>query len=150
MSAGPSKPPAEKAGALGPALVRIDKWLWFARFGKTRSVAQKLIERGQVTINGAKVRKSGSPVRIGDQVAVVLGPVKRSVTVRDLGARRGSADEAKLLYDEPQPMEKLTSENAALPLYTPMLVRERGAGRPTKKDRRDLAKEFGDRWGEKG
>ena len=109
MSAGPSKPPAEKAGALGPALVRIDKWLWFARFGKTRSVAQKLIERGQVTINGAKVRKSGSPVRIGDQVAVVLGPVKRSVTVRDLGARRGSADEAKLLYDVAQ-LEEVAGE----------------------------------------
>ncbi|MSO72572.1 MAG: RNA-binding S4 domain-containing protein [Rhodospirillaceae bacterium] len=148
MSAGAFTPPAEKAAALKPAVVHIDKWLWFARFGKTRSVAQKLIERGQVTINGAKVRKTGAPVRIGDLIAVVLGRVKRVMTVRGLGERRGSAEVARLLYGEAAPVEKLTSENAALPLYKPLLVRARGAGRPTKKDQRVIAKEFGDRWGD--
>jgi len=126
-----------------PAAERIDKWLWFARFGKTRAIAQKLIERGQVTLNGAKVKKVSASVRVGDKIVVVLGTVKRSVTVLGLAERRGPADEARLLYDEPAPKEKLTSEHAALPLYKPMLIREKGAGRPTKKDRRSLAKELG-------
>lgn len=126
-----------------PASERIDKWLWFARFGKTRALAQKLIERGQVTLNGTKVQKPSASVRVGDFVSVVLGTVKRSVTVIELGTRRGPADEAQRLYHEPAPKEKLDSENAALPLYKPMLTRARGAGRPTKKDRRDIAREFG-------
>ena len=126
-----------------PASERIDKWLWFARFGKTRALAQKLIERGQVTLNDTKVKKTSASVRVGDRVTVVLGTVKRSITVLGLGDRRGPAEEARLLYDEPAPKEKLNSENAALPLYKPMLTRERGAGRPTKKDRRDIANEFG-------
>jgi ribosome-associated heat shock protein Hsp15 len=121
---------------------RIDKWLWFARFGKTRAIAQKLVARGQVTLNGAKVRKVSTAVRVGDKVVVVLGTVKRSVTVLGLGEKRGPADEAKLLYDEPAPKEKLASEHAALPLYKPMLMREKGTGRPTKKDRRDIAREL--------
>ncbi len=131
-----------------PASERIDKWLWFARFGKTRAVAQKLVERGQVTINDAKVKKTSASVRVGDRIDVVLETVKRSVTVLALGERRGPAEEARLLYNEPQPREKLTSEHAALPLYRPMLTREKGAGRPTKKDRRAIGKEFGGRWDE--
>ena len=131
-----------------PAATRIDKWLSFARFGKTRAIAQKLIERGQVTINGAKVRKAGAAVRLGDNVAVILGTIKRSVTVRGLGEKRGPAEVARLLYDEAAPVEKLTSEDAALPLYKPFLVRARGSGRPTKKDRRSIAKELGGRWDE--
>jgi ribosome-associated heat shock protein Hsp15 len=122
---------------------RIDKWLWFARFGKTRGVAQKLIERGQVTLNGKKVVKAGAPVRVGDRISVVLETVKRHVTVLQLGERRGPPDEAKLLYDEPAPRETLASDKAALPLYKPMLIREKGAGRPTKRDRRDMTREFG-------
>ncbi len=131
-----------------PEAERVDKWLWFARFGKTRAIAQKLVERGQVTLNGAKVKKVSSQVRVGDKVFVVLGTVKRSVTVLGLGEKRGPAEVAKLLYDEPAPKEKLTSETAALPLYKPMLIREKGAGRPTKKDRRALAKELG--WDDEG
>jgi ribosome-associated heat shock protein Hsp15 len=122
---------------------RIDKWLWFARFGKTRAIAQKLVERGQVSLNGAKVKKVSASVRVGDKVVVILGTVKRSVTVLGLGEKRGPAEEARLLYDEPLPKEKLASEHAALPLYKPMLLREKGAGRPTKKDRRDIARELG-------
>lgn len=122
---------------------RIDKWLWFARFGKTRAIAQKLIERGQVTLNGAKVQKASAGVRVGDKVSIVFETAKRTVTVRGLGERRGPAEEAKLLYDEPAPREKLASEDAALALHKPMLIRERGAGRPTKKDRRDIVSALG-------
>jgi ribosome-associated heat shock protein Hsp15 len=126
-----------------PAAERIDKWLWFARFGKTRAIAQKLVERGQVTLNGTKVSKSSASVRVGDKVSIVLETVKRHVTVLALGERRGPAEEARLLYDEPAPREKLASDEAALPLYRPMLTREKGAGRPTKKDRRDISRELG-------
>lgn len=126
-----------------PAAERIDKWLWFARFGKTRAISQKLVERGQVTLNRAKVSKSSASVRVGDKVSVVLETVKRNVTVLALGERRGPPEEARLLYDEPAPREKLDSEKAALPLYKPMLIREKGAGRPTKKERRDISREFG-------
>jgi len=131
-----------------PAAERIDKWLWFARFGKTRAVAQKLIERGQVSINGVVVKKVSALVRKGDRIAVILETVKRNMTVRELGERRGPATEARLLYEEAAPKERLASEDAALPLYRPMLIREKGAGRPTKKDRRAIAKEFGGRWDE--
>lgn len=127
---------------------RLDKWLWFARFGKTRAVAQKFIERGQVTINSNKISKVSAQVRVGDKVSVVLETVKRQVTVLALGERRGPAEEARLLYDEPAPKEKLGSEDAALPLYKPMLIREKGAGRPAKKDRRGMTRTFG--WDEDG
>lgn len=126
-----------------PAAERIDKWLWFARFGKTRAIAQKLIERGQVTLNGTKVKKTSASVRVGDRLSIVLETVQRNVTVLALGERRGPAEEARLLYDEPMPKEKLSSEKAALPLYKPMLIREKGAGRPTKRDRRDMVRTFG-------
>lgn len=98
---------------------RLDKWLWFARFVKTRGLAQKLIERGQVSVNGTVAGKAGHAVRIGDRLVIVLGPVKRSVTVRGLGERRGPAEEARTLYDEPKAAERLSAEEAALPLYLP-------------------------------
>jgi ribosome-associated heat shock protein Hsp15 len=99
---------------------RIDKWLWFARFGKTRAMAQKLIERGQVTLNGDTATKPSAAVRPGDRISIVLGTVRRHVIVRDIGERRGPAEEARTLYDESKPSEKLTSEEAAVPLYKPV------------------------------
>ncbi len=99
---------------------RLDKWLWHARFVKTRGLAQKLIERGQVTVNGAVAAKAGHAVKPGDRLAVVLGPVKRHVVVCGLGERRGPAKEARSLYEEPKPAERLSAEEAALPLYRPI------------------------------
>ncbi len=104
---------------MNPGSERLDKWLWFARFIKTRGLAQKLIERGQVSVNGSKAEKAGHALRPGDKVVIVLGPVRRSVIVRGLGERRGPAEEARGLYEEPQPAERLSSEEAALPLYLP-------------------------------
>lgn len=98
---------------------RLDKWLWQARFVKTRGLAQKLIERGQVRVNGAVAEKAGHAIRPGDKLAVVLGPVKRGVVVRGLGERRGPAEEARTLYEEPYGPERLSFEDAALPLYLP-------------------------------
>jgi ribosome-associated heat shock protein Hsp15 len=93
--------------------LRLDKWLWFARFAKTRSLAAKLCTSGAVTIGGAVVRKPGHLVRVGDVVTVRLGRVLRRVTVLGLGARRGAAAEARLLYDEPAPPLALRALEAA-------------------------------------
>jgi ribosome-associated heat shock protein Hsp15 len=97
--------------------LRLDKWLWYARFAKTRALAQKLIERGQVKVNGAGAQKPSAGVRPGDTVAVVMGPVRRTVIVRDTGERRGPPAEARTLYDEPAPPERLSWEEAGAPLH---------------------------------
>jgi len=83
--------------------LRLDKWLWFARFAKTRSLAAKLCSGGQVTVGGAAVAKPGHLVRVGDTVTIVHGRSLRRVTVLALGNRRGPPAEARLLYAEPEP-----------------------------------------------
>ncbi len=113
--------------------LRIDKWLWFARFSKTRSLAQSLCVDGRITINGETIRKSNQLVKVGDTITVLVGPTKRTVTVKALAERRGPAPEAKLLYDEPTPAEPMGIDERDVPFHRP-----KGQGRPTKKDRRAL------------
>ena len=96
--------------------IRLDKWLWFARFVKTRALAQKLIARGQVTLNGAVVAKTSATVRERDAVAVTIGSVRRTVVVKAAGERRGPPTEARMLYEEAAPPERLGWEDAAPPL----------------------------------
>ncbi|WP_413204762.1 RNA-binding S4 domain-containing protein [Rhodospirillum sp. A1_3_36] len=113
---------------------RLDKWLWFARFCKTRSLAQKLCEGGHVKRDGQSLTKPATPVKPGDCLSVVLGPVRRTVIVQAPGLRRGPAPEAQTLYTEPEPPERLRDpvmEGGAL-------LRPAGLGRPTKRDRRAL------------
>ena len=83
--------------------LRLDKWLWFARFAKTRSLAARLCSGGQVMVGGAAVAKPGHLVRLGDTVTVAHGRSVRRVTVLALGSRRGPPAEARLLYAEPEP-----------------------------------------------
>lgn len=97
--------------------IRLDKWLWFARFTKSRAQAQELIARGQVRRNDMLVEKSSTEVEPGDILAVVLGPVRRTVTVAAIGERRGPASEAQALYKEPEPPFRLSPEDATLPLH---------------------------------
>jgi ribosome-associated heat shock protein Hsp15 len=85
---------------------RIDLWLWYARFARTRSLAAKLCEAGAVTINGGVAEKAAA-VRVGDTVSVPQGRMRRTVAVRALGERRGPSIEARSLYDETQPPEPL-------------------------------------------
>jgi ribosome-associated heat shock protein Hsp15 len=94
----------------------LDKWLWFARFCKTRSLAQRLIERGQAVLNGAVVVKPSALVHPGDQLVITLGPLKRTIVVADVAERRGPAEEARTLFDEPVPPQRLAAGEAALPL----------------------------------
>ena len=97
--------------------IRLDKWLWFARFTKSRAQAQELIARGQARRNGVLVEKSSTEVEPGDVLAVALGPVRRTVTVVAVGERRGPASEAQTLYTEPEPPFRLPPEDATLPLH---------------------------------
>ena len=83
-----------------PPSQRLDQWLWFARFVKTRSLAARLCTAEAVMVNGATIRKAKQTVRIGDTVIVPQGPFRRTVRVVALGLRRGPAAEARLLYEE--------------------------------------------------
>jgi ribosome-associated heat shock protein Hsp15 len=82
------------------AKTRLDQWLWFARFVKTRSLAARLCAAGAVAVNGAQAKKPNQSVRIGDIVVLPQGGWQRTVRVLALGVRRGPASEACLLYEE--------------------------------------------------
>jgi ribosome-associated heat shock protein Hsp15 len=111
--------------------LRLDKWLWFARFVKTRTLAQGLCASGHVTVNGTAVHKASATIKIGDEVILVLGKIKRFLQVQDLGSRRGPAPEAQLLYSELKEPEHLGGA-----IRNDWEQRPKGDGRPTKKDRR--------------
>lgn len=98
---------------------RIDQWLWFARFAKSRSLAARLCSGGAVSVNGAAVRKANHSVRPGDLVELARGKWRRSVRIIALGEHRGPATEARGLYDEveaaarvPEPDWELLLEEA--------------------------------------
>lgn len=79
---------------------RLDQWLWFARFVKSRSLAARLCAAGAVTVNGSPVKKANHPIRMGDVIVLPQGAWQRTVRVVALGIRRGPAPEARLLYEE--------------------------------------------------
>jgi ribosome-associated heat shock protein Hsp15 len=97
--------------------LRLDLWLWYARFAKTRSLAARLCEAGAVMLNGNAAGKAAS-VRIGDRVSVPQGRMRRTVDVRGLGERRGPPAEARLLYEETTPPERLGGGEAWEPLLS--------------------------------
>ena len=102
--------------------LRLDKWLWFARFAKTRSLAAKLCASGLVTVGGAAPMKSHHPVRVGDVIAVPQGRALRRVRVLALGERRGPPAEARLLYEDAAP--PLPLRDAERAAWTPLLQEE--------------------------
>jgi ribosome-associated heat shock protein Hsp15 len=116
--------------------VRIDKWLWAARFFKTRSLATDAVLAGHVQVNGSRVKPS-KDVRVGDELELRIGTVTWSVEVTALADKRGSATVARTLYAE-TPESRETREEQALQRR---LARPLGADlgeRPTKQDRRRL------------
>ncbi|HXV31026.1 MAG TPA: RNA-binding S4 domain-containing protein [Sinorhizobium sp.] len=124
MEKQPPSPPAARQ--------RLDKWLFFARLIKSRSLAQKAIESGHVAVNGLRATQSSAQVKAGDMLDLSLE--RRDLVVRVLlpGTRRGPYEEARLLYEDltpPASSERLTPFEQA--------TRERGAGRPTKRERRE-------------
>lgn len=112
---------------------RIDKWLWFARFYKSRTLAAEMIVEGRVRLNGERCTKTSQILRAGDVLTFAAGPHVRVVKVIAGGVRRGPATEARTLYED------LTPEKPAEPVVeTTAAARDKGAGRPTKKDRRAI------------
>jgi ribosome-associated heat shock protein Hsp15 len=99
--------------------MRLDKWLWFARFARTRSSAARLCAEGLVTLGGAPVSKPGHLVRVGDVVTVHQGRILRCVRVLGLGDRRRSAAEAAQLYAEADPPVSL--REVAPSSWTPLI-----------------------------
>jgi ribosome-associated heat shock protein Hsp15 len=116
--------------------VRVDRWLWAARFFKTRSLATDAVLGGHVQVNGERVKPSRD-VKAGDSLRIRNGQVEWTVTVRGLSDRRGPAAVARELYEE-SPESAEARERRRLELR---LARPPGAdlaGRPTKRDRRRL------------
>lgn len=118
--------------------VRLDKWLWAARFYKTRSLAADAIAGGKVQVNGDRVKRA-KPVQIGDEVRVRQGPYEHLILVRALSDRRGPASEAAQLYDE-KPESLAAREAMALQLKSLHAAFLPERGRPTKKDRREISR----------
>ena len=112
--------------------LRVDKWLWHARFFKTRSLAASRVKTGTVRINGTVTQKPSSMVGAGDVLTFAQGDHIRVIEIIGLGTRRGPAPEAQSLYTDLSP-PKPKSENKVTP--NPAFD---GKGRPTKKDRRTL------------
>ena len=114
--------------------LRIDKWLWAARFFKTRSLASQAVEAGRAQVNGARVKPSRE-VRPGDEVRVRAGDADWELVVRDVAERRGSAEVARTLYEEREESRTRRLAQAEQRKLAAGPVREEG-GRPTKRDRR--------------
>ena len=127
--------------------LRIDKWLWAARFFKTRSLATDEIDKGRVEINGQEV-KPAREVKVGDTVAVRREGLTRTVLVKGISDVRGPAPVAQQLYEETPESLQERQRAAEQRKYArePALSIEHG--RPTKRGRRELdeAKGWGDRW----
>lgn len=112
---------------------RLDRWLWYARFTKTRTLAAKLCEKGSIRLNGDRITKPSRLVRFGDILTFSLGAHIRVIRIKAPGLRRGPAVEARLLYEDLDPPAARKARTiAAGPVRPP------GTGRPTKKQRRRL------------
>jgi ribosome-associated heat shock protein Hsp15 len=118
--------------------VRIDKWLWAARFFKSRSLAQAAVEAGKVLLNGERVKPS-KEVRSADRLDVRIGDITREVTINQLSDKRGSAPVAARLYAESEQSRLKRVEQAESRRLNVEPTAELH-GRPTKRDRRSMAK----------
>ncbi|WP_455201609.1 RNA-binding S4 domain-containing protein [Kaarinaea lacus] len=116
--------------------LRIDKWLWAARFYKTRSLASDAVKTGKVQVNGEKAKPS-KEVSVGDTLTIKQAYFSKTITVSNLSSRRGPASVAETLYEEtPESIanrERLKEIQQAQPA-----IRRSGQGRPTKRERRQI------------
>ena len=117
---------------------RLDKWLWAARFYKTRSLATDAIDGGKIHVDGDRV-KPAKEVRVGQVIQVRRKDLDMEVVVKALSVTRRGAPEAALLYDE-TPESAAKRDNEAVTKEADHARRERGAGRPTKRQLRDIKK----------
>ena len=117
--------------------IRVDKWLWYARIVKTRSLAQAIIKSGKVRLNTVRIGAPSQSVSPEDVLTVTRDRQILILKVRAVGERRGPAPEAQLLYEDLSP-PPVKQDSVGRPAK--QAVREEGAGRPTKKERRELSR----------
>jgi len=116
--------------------MRVDKWLWAARFFKTRSLAQQAIEAGRVKLNDARIKPSHT-LKVEDALAIRVGELEWQVVVKGLSDKRGPAEQARKLYEETQSSRAERERRANLRRWGAEPAAEL-KGRPTKRDRRRL------------
>lgn len=119
-----------------PDRQRLDKWLFFARIAKSRTLAGKLAAGGHVRVNGDKKLQPSYMIKPGDVLTIVLDRKVLVLEVLDCGVRRGPAPEARMLYDDRSPQAAPHRSDAPAQAE----IREPGTGRPTKKERRQIEK----------
>ncbi|MBY0267672.1 MAG: RNA-binding S4 domain-containing protein [Burkholderiales bacterium] len=117
-------------------MARLDKWLWAARFFKTRSVAQQAVAAGKVKVNGERA-KPAKDLRVGDELTLQIGETSWTLRVEQLSEQRGPATVARNLYSEDEASRARREEAAALRRLSTEPARER-VGRPTKQERRAI------------
>ena len=128
------------ANRTGNAPVRLDKWLWYARFFKTRSLATKLISSGKLRINGEVTSKPHRQAQIGQVLTFAQGPHIRVIRIDEIGKCRGPAAEAAKLYTDLDPPLARKTNKEMRHHNNHFENRLIGSGRPTKKDRRETTK----------
>ncbi|MFM8548739.1 MAG: RNA-binding S4 domain-containing protein [Betaproteobacteria bacterium] len=126
-----------ETGAESPDALRLDKWLWAARFFKTRGLAQEAIDTGRVLVAGERV-KTARMLRVGELLTIKIGELEQQVLVRGLSSLRGPAPVARDLYLETEDSVKRRQERASLRRLATEPAWSIEEGRPTKRDRRQL------------
>ena len=117
--------------------IRIDKWLWFARFFKNRTLSARIISQGKVRLNGKRISKPSTNLKKGDSLTFSQGSILRLVKVLELGKRRGPFREALSLYDEIE--EKIYVDRAVFSNQVPHEIpKKKMESRPNKRQRRDI------------
>ena len=141
----------ENGGMSELSSLRLDKWLWAARFYKTRSLAVEQISKNRVTVNAAAA-KASREVRVGDTITLRQGDVPKTVTVLGLSAMRGPAPVAQQLYQEtPESIAERArlAEQRRIAPEPASTIAQQHDGRPTKRDRREIERtrhQWDDRW----
>jgi ribosome-associated heat shock protein Hsp15 len=125
----------EKDTGAGQPAQRIDKWLWHARFARTRTAAQQLVLSGKVRINRRRIATASRPVKAGDVLTLVIGKTVRVIEVLEIAARRGSPAIARSLYEDRAPP---ITPTAVKPADKPDNGNIGGKGRPGKRDRQQI------------
>ncbi|HYW50488.1 MAG TPA: S4 domain-containing protein [Gemmatimonadaceae bacterium] len=122
--------------AAPPGKVRLDKWLWAARFFKTRALAAEAIDGGKVSVNGDRPKRARL-IQSGDEIMIRIGPAQHIVIVRDVSARRGSATIAQALYEE-TPASVAARALIAAQYKAAAMTFAFQEGKPSKKERRAI------------
>jgi ribosome-associated heat shock protein Hsp15 len=135
-------PPHDDADDVPPGKVRLDKWLWAARFFKTRALAAEAIDGGKIEVNGDHTKRA-KLIQAGDRVRLRDGPYEWQLIVLDIAQRRGSASVAQTLYEETAE-SRARREAVHTQLKSMPTAFAYGESKPGKRDRRDLRRLKGD------